>query len=120
MLRKIKWLGVLLSLALLLGSLTACDERNPEVLKSEKWRLVVVTPEARTLGRASFTPTQIKVSPPSGSPVCWSYYFNSDDDLVIQAGRYAGTYVLNNQAKDFQLIPIKDATQTLEIQRLKK
>ncbi|MFC6295714.1 hypothetical protein ACFQH1_10925 [Lactiplantibacillus daoliensis] len=118
--RWFKKFGMCLGLLLLLSSVTACEPRNPAVLKNEKWTLTVITPQKRLLGRTSFTTNQIKIQSTTGSRISWMYYFNSDDDLVIQTGRYAGTYVLKNNARDFQLVPIKDATQTLEIQRLKK
>lgn len=118
--RRLTGLGILVGLLLLLVSLTACEQRNPAVLKNEEWTLMVVTPKRQLLGRASFTDRQLKLRLQSGAQTNWQYYFNSDDDLVIQTGRYAGTYVLKNNARDFQLVPIKDATETLEIKRLNK
>lgn len=115
--RQLAWL---LALGLLMGSLTACEQRNPARLKSTPWRLSLVTPKQTLIGVAKFTDRQVIVTDQQRRSQHWRYYFNDDDDLVIQDGCYAGTYVMQNIAKDFQLVPIIGSTQTLKIQQLKK
>lgn len=118
--RNLTKFSLLVGLLLLLGSLTACDQRNPEVLRSAHWQLLVTAPKRLTVGQAKFTKQKLVVTTRNGSVESWSYDFNSDDDLVIKTGRYAGTYALANQGQNFQLVPIAGTTQTLEIQRQKK
>ncbi|AVK61300.1 hypothetical protein C5Z25_05740 [Lactobacillus sp. CBA3605] len=116
---QLKWVALILGIAVIIGSLSACDQRNPTVLRQHTWQLTTVTGRGHIIGRTIFTASKLTIATTNQTRQSWHYYFNGDDDLVITTGAYNGTYVLKNEAADYLLVPIKGAYQQLRLRRLK-
>ncbi|AVK63878.1 hypothetical protein C5Z26_07050 [Lactobacillus sp. CBA3606] len=116
---QLKWVSLILGIAMIIGGLSACDQRNPAVLQQHTWQLTTVTGRVHTIGRATFTAAELTIDATNQQRQTWHYYFNRDDDLVITAGAYNGTYVLKNEAADYLLVPIQGAQQQLKLRRVK-
>ena len=86
-----------------------------EVLQNFTWTLKSKTTNS-SLGTVNFAKHTITIK--SGNKTSKSSYtVNSDDDLKINSGNYAGTYSLDMDSTDYSLSPENSGKSKLELVR---
>lgn len=107
MTRKVRYLLMLFGSFFVLFTLSGCEKSDQDVLIQFPWHLKSES-GGESLGTVKFTATKM-ILKHHNTKQSYSYSLNDDDIFMIKSGKFAGKYVLETDATDYELKPYKKA-----------